>query len=298
MKPIWLGLAAVAVVSACGGGNPWLDDDEPPATTIPKELLGDLESFDYDPVAQTLIVRGISLDNTPFATTYTRKPGLDVPGYEGYSTQSGSLDRHSTAYVREINGTRAAIVVTGGQFRHYFGGSHYSRSGAYSPPTVGPNSGIVTYAGNYVGLLNMAGDGGDLLAVNPGTPNDVRPVQAAEVTGKVLINADFADNIVNGVVYGRVIPSNTSIDLSQQSIDLAPTSIEADGTFTGDAERSLVPVGTYGGLFGGKDATEVAGTLFVTDHITGLNQIEEYGLFVLSQCGTANADPICNQPNP
>jgi len=146
--------------------------------------------------------------------------------------------------------------------------------------------------------LNMAGDGGDLLPVAPGTPNDVRPVQAAEVTGSVLINADFADNQVNGVVYNRSIVDSPGIDLSNQNIELAPAEILEDGTFTGTANQNLISKGTYGGIFGGADASAVAGSLFVEDQVAGLDNILEYGLFVLAKCGTPNADPICNQPTP
>jgi hypothetical protein len=303
MRRFWLGLAAMTIVAACGGGNPWVDDGggggTTPGTGVPEALLGDLESFTYDPVAQTLIVSGISLDDTPFEATYTRRPGLDVPGYEAYTAQDGSLDRHSTAFVRERDGTRAAIVVTGGQFDVYFGGSSYSRTGAFTPPTATtPGGQLVTYAGSYVGLMNIAGDGGDLLPVTPGTPPDVLPVQAAEVTGNVLINADFADNQVNGVVYNRSIADGPSGGTSVQNIELAPAAILADGTFAGDAEQGLVGVGAYGGVFGGTNASAVAGTLFVGDHVTGFTGIEERGLFVLAQCGTPSADPICTQPNP
>jgi len=302
MRRFWLGVVATTFLSACGGGNPWLDPGEDggggTVPTIPEELLGDLDSFTYDPVTQTLIVTGISLDNTPIAAVYTRNAALDVPGYEAYTTQDSSLERHATAYVQERDGVRGAIIVTGGQFGQYLGGSAYSRTGAFTPPAVNSAGGLVTYAGDYVGLLNVAGDGGDLLLVAPGTPNDVRPSQAAEVTGSVLINADFADNIVNGVVYDRIIVDAPGTDISDQNIELVPTAILADGTFVGDANQGQTNVGSYGGVFGGTGASAVAGTLFAQGHINGLTNVEEYGLFVLSQCGTANADPICNQPVP
>jgi hypothetical protein len=303
------------VVAACGGGNPWLEEDgggdgETPAPTIPAELAGDLGGVTYDPVAQTLTVTGVALDpntneTTETATTYRRRPGLDRNGYEAYTAQSGSLDRHTTAYVREINGTQAAIVMTGGQFGHYFGGSTYSRSGTFSAPDFGPlvagqeNSGSVTYLGNYVGLLNGPGDGGDLKAVTPGTPVDIIPVQAAEVTGQVAINADFGQDMrVNGEIYNRVIVDNPGIVL--ENLELSPTALTTDGTFVGvvTQDSGSSTVGNYGGVFGGTDATEVAGTVFVQDHIQALDNEEEYGMFVLSQCGTANADPLCNQPSP
>lgn len=313
MKRFWLCGAALAVVSACGGGNPWIEDGDgtgvTPAPTIPAELAGDLEGVTYDPVAQTLTVTGVALDpdtneTTETATTYRRRPGLDRNGYEAYTAQDGSLDRHTTAYVRDINGTRAAIVMTGGQFGHYFGGSTFSRSGTYSAPGFGPtvpgqqNSGSVTYLGTYVGLLNGAGDGGDLKPVTPGT-TDIRPVQAAEITGRVAINADFGQDMrVNGEVYDRVIVDSPGITL--ENLELSPTALTTDGSFIGvtTQDSGSKVVGDYGGVFGGTGATEVAGTLFVEDHITALDNEEEYGAFVLSKCGTANADPLCNQPNP
>ena len=301
MKRYWLGIAAIAAMSACSGGNPFVEDtDTDPGkdgTGIPEQLAGDLTGFTYDPDNQTLIVRGISLDDTPFEAVYTRKPGLDVPGYEGYSSQESSLGRHTTAYVRQIDGTRAAITVSGGQFGHFFGGSAYGRSGAYTPPDTAVAGGIVAYAGTYVGLLNSPGDGGDLLPVAPGTPLDVRPYQAAEVTGNILVSADFADNSVDGLVYNRVhADSGTAIE----NLELWPAKITDTGTFTNDVRQNggSDTVGVYGGIFGGPDARAVAGSLYAKDHISAATDPEEYGLFVLHQCGTAGADPICNQPRP
>lgn len=301
MKRLWLGIAAAAVVSACSGTNPFL----PPTgegsgsdIVIPEKLAGDLTGFTYDPVAKTLVVRGVSLDDTPFEAVYSRKPGLDVPGYEAYTNQESSLARHTTAYVQQIDGARAGITVSGGQFGHYFGGSAYGRDGAFDPPDVTQNGGIVAYAGRYVGLRNASGDGGDLLPVAPGTPNDVRPRQAAEVTGNVFITADFADNMVEGVVYDRVsVDSATALD----RLELAAAPIETNGSFTGTVTQNggSQDVGVFGGVFGGTDSSAVAGTLFVEDHITGGGTNEdEYGLFVLGQCGTPGSDPICVQPHP
>lgn len=295
MKRFWLAVAAATIVAACSGGNPWLEDGNGagPGLEIPAALLGDLDSITYDPVAQTLTVRGIALDGALYDTAYSRNSALDVLGYAAYTAQNSPLERHSTAFVKEMDGTRAAIVVTGGQFENFFGGSYYSRAGAFTTP-----GGQVTYAGRYVGLLNIAGDGGDLLQIIPGTPHDVRPVQAAEVTGRVLINADFSDNRVEGIVFDRVIVDHPGVDLSNQDIALMAADILADGSFAGEAQQELIGVGTFGGIFGGTDASVVAGTLFAEGHISQINDVQEFGLFVLGQCGTANADPICNQPSP
>lgn len=300
MKRFVLGVAAAAAVSACSGGNPFVTETGGGGgggIVVPEGLAGDLSSFTYDPAAGTLVVKGVSLDDTPFEAVYTRKPALDVPGYEAYTSQESSLARHTTAYVRQIDGTRAAITVSGGQFGHYFGGSAYGRDGAFDPPASAVTGGVVSYAGSYVGLLNSAGDGGDLLPVDPSTPAEVRPRQAAEVTGKILVTADFSDNMVEGVVYDRII---ADAGLSIDDLELAGTGIEGDGSFAGEVtqEGGKTNVGLFGGVFGGTDASAVAGTLFVQDHITGRTDDEEYGLFVLSQCGTAGADPLCSQPHP
>ncbi len=302
MRRFWLGVAAVATLTACSDGNPFAPEEEvdPPVVipppTVPEELKGNLKSFTYDKANDKLVIRGVSLDDTPFSAEYRRRPNLDRGGYHAYTAQDGSLDRHYTAYVKDIDGTRASVVLSGGQFGHYFGGSAYERDGGFEPPKVGKDSGMVTYAGRYVGLLNGAGDGGDLLPVEPGTPASVTSRQAAEVTGRVIINADFADNTVNGRVYGR-----RAVDAGQrlESLDLAPTAIETNGTFTGELTQGPNETrGTYGGIFGGKDAAVVAGTLYAKDHIEGVENEEERGLFVLNQCGTANADALCTQPNP
>ncbi len=301
MKRLWLTLAAFTVLSACSGGNPFATDTDtdtdPDEGTIPEQIAGDLSGITYNPVTQTLTVRGISLDDTPYEAVYTRKPALDRGGYEAYTVQEGSLQRHTTAYVRDIGGTRAAVVMTGGQFEHYFGGAVYGRSGVYDPPVSNQPGGLVSYAGNYVGVLNGPGDGGDLLPVTPGTPNSVRPAQAAEVTGKVLVNADFTDNVVNGVVYDRDAPDYPQLTLSD--LALAPADIDAEtGTFDGEVTIDLTAVGQYGGIFGGTDANAVAGALFAEGHIDGVDNEEERGIFVLPQCGTPGQDALCNQPAP
>ncbi|MEX0282529.1 MAG: thymidylate synthase [Arenibacterium sp.] len=298
MKRFWIGVAAAFAVSACSGGNPFTEEtDTENGGLVPEIIAGDLEGITYDPVAQTLVVRGVSLDDTPFESVYRRRPSLDRGGYEAYTAQDSSLDQHSTAYVRDINGTRAAVVVTGGQFENYFGGATYGRSGGFDPVDVTSTSGQVSYAGNYIGLTNLPGDGGDLLPVAPGTPTEIRPGQAGEVTGRVLVNADFADNVVQGGVFQRVYVDNPGTNLEDLAFE--PSAIDpATGSFTGNVTINLQERGTYGGIFGGTNAEAVAGALFVEDHIDGIDDEEEYGIFVLTQCGTPGEDPLCNQPVP
>ena len=309
MKNIVLSVALCASLVACGDGNPFgappggeVDPDE---VGIPEALSNDLESFTYNPNTQTLTIRGVTADDSPFEDVYRRRPALDRGGYEAYTTQDGSLDRHSTAYVRDINGTRAALAVTGGQFGYYFAGAAYGNGQFTAPiPEQGnEEGGLVQYAGNYVGMLNVEGSGEDLLPVAPGTEPGFRPYQAAEVTGRILITASFADGSVSGIVTEREVldyvaePGDT-FPLAVTDLELAPTAIAADGTFFGEVTQGQQAKGEYGGIFGGIGATEVAGAVHAQEHLDDFTNEEEYGLFVLGQGGTPAQDPVCNQPVP
>lgn len=305
MKRFWLGIATVVAVSACGGdvftdtgGTPVQPVE--PTPTVPEAIAGNVTSVEYNQANQTLTVTGSQLDNTPFEAVYTRNAALDVPGYEAYTSQASSLDRHFTAFVQERDGVYAAVVGGGPQFNSVIMGSTYGRDGTYTAPDTTPaGSGLVSYGGNYVGVLNASGDGNDLLPVTPGTATEIRPTQTAEVTGLVFINADFADNAINGIVYDRVLADNPG-SLTLTDLSLFPGTIDSNGAFNGEVRRgSTQTVGSYAGLFGGTDATAVAGALTASNHIDGSGgDALEYGVFVLAQCGTANADPICNQPRP
>lgn len=297
MKHVWAGTMAVSLLAACGGGNPFTTGPTTPTTPttsdVPSAVQGDLGSFSYNASTGALTIEGVTLEADELNATYTRKPGLDRGSYLAYTTQESSLTRHATAYVKEINGTRAVVVLTGPQTGAVFGGASYQRDGAYDPvgSNVTPDGGLVTYIGDYVGLLNGTGDGGDLLTPPPGTPPSLLPGQAAEVTGVILINADFTDNSVNGRITSREIVDQPL--LTPEDLDLAPSSIESDGTFTGAVEQASNNRGTYGGIFGGTESVTVAGALTAADHISQIDDEIEYGIFVLVQCGTPGDDPLC-----
>ncbi|QDI76248.1 MULTISPECIES: transferrin-binding protein-like solute binding protein [Leisingera] len=299
MRRFWLGIAAAAALSACGGGNPFITSDDDPTDvtgTIPEDLAGDVDSVSYNAANQTLTVTGVGLDDSPFPATYVRKPALDRAGYEAYTVQDNELTEHSTAYVRTTEGGYAAVVVTGGQFGFFQGGTTYGRTGTYSAPdTSQSGTGIVSYAGTYVGLLNVDGDNGDLIDPSNGTNPSILPGQAAEVTGDVFINADFTDNRVKGGIYNRQITDQPGTAV--ENLALNPTGIASDGSFTGDVSTDGSAVGQYGGVFAGSNAAAVAGSLHATDHISALRggtvPIEEYGVFVLGSCDGASPDPAC-----
>ncbi|KIC12950.1 thymidylate synthase [Leisingera sp. ANG-M1] len=306
MRRYWLGLAAASALSACGGGNPFAtpdptDPDTGTSATIPEALAGDVDSVSYNATDQTLTVTGVGLDETPFTATYIRKPALDRNGYEAYTVQDNALTEHSTAYVRQAEGGYAAVVMTGGQFGTFQGGTTYGRDGSYSAPDTSTPGGIVSYAGTYVGLLNIDGDSGDLLTPTPGTDPSILPGQAAEITGDAFLNADFTgDGEVKGRIYNRQITDMPAVAV--EDLTLTNTTIASDGSFTGSVVADNANVGEYGGVFSGADAASVAGSVHAENHIEAFSgntpPIEEFGIFVLGSCDGASPDPVCSQPDP
>lgn len=310
----FLAIAAVAALTACNGTNPFITNGgtgggggSGGTSQVPEGLKGDLEKITYSPNAATITVEGIALDRSPISATYNRNAALDRPGYQAYTVQDDPLDRHSTAFAAQSGNSgavRAGVVVTGGQFNRVFSGNYFERSGGYAPA-----SGQVSYAGNYVGLTNGGGNGADLLPLPPGTDPALAPAQAGTITGQIFLNADFADGNVNGAVYNRNwVEANGGAGQVLPDIILVSTEITADGTFNGTTvEYDGVlnnDIGDYGGIFGGPGAEAVGGAVVLTEwdgesDPLGLDSELEWGVFVLDQCGTPDANaPICANVNP
>ena len=137
------------------------------------------------------------------------------------------------------------------------------------------------------------------MPIPAGTDPSLIPDQASRVTGQIFINADFADNAVNGGVYNRV-----NIDRNETLTDLAliVSDIDASGRFLGTVELrgGTTSIGSYGGTFGGLNASGVAGGIHLDgDFIDNVEREEEFGIFVLTQCGLAgDSNTICNGVRP
>ncbi|MGB3243268.1 MAG: thymidylate synthase [Sulfitobacter sp.] len=311
MKKLVTGLMLCTFLVACGGTAPFGGkttdvDGEGDVAAIPEVLAGNLQSFTYNAANGTLSISGIAGDGNAVNGAYLRSPTLDRPGYDAYSAQDASNGRHSTVYIRDIDGTSAVLVATGVQYEHLYAGGAYTNA-AYSPRVApdsnDPNSGLVYYTGRYIGLLNGPGSNEDVTTPNPGEDPSVLTAQAAEVTGDVQITADFATQNVDGIVYNRVVPdidaagnldTNSANPLMAEDIALQGTAIATDGTFLGVAEQKNSSVGDYGGIFGGIGATEVAGVVHVKDHISVISEEEEFGIFVLGECEPPLSGPDCN----
>jgi len=302
-------------VVATGTGTPTTTPTTTPVTTIPAEVQGSLTSFSYIG-GQSLVVTGISLDEEDVTATYRRRTNLDILApdnsiaYEAYTAQDDPLDEHTTAYVKTISDVTAALAVTGGQFTYSDGGTLYTRTGAYDPVEVSESNdtGLVSYAGSYIGLSNVTGVDTDLTPTAGTPPTAILPTQASVVNGSIFINVDFADNELKGIIYDRTltIPGTEPtpdpdpalvppVDEILPNLILVPTSVSSDGSFNGTVEipgRTIV--GAYGGILGGENSNTIAGSLYSDNHFEDqrLGEEEEYGIFVLGQCGTsASNDP-------
>ncbi|MEX3316004.1 thymidylate synthase [Sulfitobacter sp. PS-8MA] len=309
MTRILMGLALGFGLSACGGGDAPFGGVETPTdggengTAVPADIAGNLQSFTYNPAAETLTVRGVAADGSTIESAYRRRPGLDRAGYQAYTAQDAANGRHSTAYVAALNNTQAAIVGTGVQYAQVYAGAAYSTSNYSAPETAAGTQGLAYYTGRYVGLLNGPGSGEDLMTPNEGEDPSVTTAQAAEVTGDMQITADFATANVDGIIYNRVVRDyrssgefepNSSTPREVRDLALVSTAISSDGSFTGDVEQSNQGVGEYAGVFGGAGATEVAGAVRVEGHIDQFQNEIEYGVFVLGKCAPPASGPNCD----
>jgi len=320
----YLAVSALTGLVACSGGEFLFDENaggggttpppgtpivNPDAVNVPANLAKNLRSITLNPNGQSITVEVASLDTTPLRAVYSRRPTMDVDGYTAYAVQEDALDRLFVALVAESadDSVQAGVVSDGGQFQTYFSGGFFRRNGAYSKPTIGtgPGAGQVSYAGAYAGLVNGGGDGLELLPVTTPVDPVLLPGQPARISGIVFLNANFADNAVNGAVYDRVVVDS---GLRLDSIILLPTAIAANGTFSGSVEPerqvtggvSGAPVGSgaYGGIFGGTGASSVGGVVALTEFSNLLDDEQEVGVFVLTQCGLPGDAPICGNVAP
>lgn len=325
MKRTVLLLGLLAGLAACSDGQPLFDDtgggdggsgggdgggggdgtgvNAP--IVIPEDVGGSLRTATYVPPsggnAGRLLVDLGSLDGAPGPVRYTRAENLDVPGFAAYSNQEDPLDRFFLGLARRSSdrSIQGTVVQDGGQFNRYFGGVAFERLTPYSPyrPTQ-PNQGLVSYAGDYAGLLNVdVGRPNQTLPLPPGTDPSLIPGQPIRVTGDVFLNADFSDNAVNGAIVNREI---ADFPFELGDVILVPADIARNGTFSGSAETDdgATGLGTYSGAFGGRGATAVAGGTHLADFLDQVENEEERGLFVLTRCGRPGDAPICDDVNP
>ncbi|TNC71614.1 thymidylate synthase [Rubellimicrobium roseum] len=325
-------LGLLASLSACSDGQPFEfgnptepvpGPEDPTDNGVPEDIRGNLNGATYTPPSGDdngrLVVEIASLDTTPVEAAYRRRTVLDVcddgacsdgeaveDGYVAYTMQEDPLDRFFIGLARQSRdgSVEGTVVVDGGQFNTYFGGVNYGRNGAYSPHVPDqPDNGLVSYAGAYVGMLNgPVPRPNEALDVPAGTDPALLPGQAIRVQGDVFLNADFADNAVNGAIYNREAVDALPGDLTLKDLALTPADIGENGRFEGQVEPDNeigTAIGSYGGVFGGTGATAVAGGVRLEgDFIAEVENEQEYGLFVLDRCGEQSTADVCNRVEP
>lgn len=316
MSRFALSLAAVVALASCsgaaivgpGGGGGIGDgggDETDINLVVPESLRKNVEAMSYDADDEVLKVQIRTLDATPVLVAYDRAEILDVPGYAAFKIQEDALDRIFVALAAgSDDGTvQAMAIADGGQFGKHYGGTAYTRKGTFDAPplTSGtPGTGQVSYAGDYAGVTNIplsrARATNVALDVAPGTPAEVIPNQSVRVEGTIFLNANFVTELVNGTVYDREFADGVDGERALDSIDLVDGVIAEDGTFVGDVEIGANNnIGTFGGIFGGRDASSVAGSLVVENFDEDYENEVEYGVFVLKQCGQPGDAAICDQ---
>jgi len=291
-----------------GDGEPILDEEgeeiEFADNGIPEPIAFNLASADFDAGDETLTVTITSLDSTPLEAVYERNTALDVDGYVAFSQQEDALDRFFVGYGQSSNdgNTTGVLVMDGGQFTRFIAGVYYTQNNYTPHVSSQPDNGLVAYTGRYIGILNFDElDDSQLLTASSGIPANLLAGQPARVLGDVLINADFVDMQVNGGIANRRVASATALDpFTLFDIGLVPADILENGTFFGEANRpDASAVGSYGGTFGGNEASGVAMGVHLTgDFIPEFDSEEEFGLIVLTKCGLAGDGPFCDDAQP
>ena len=172
----------------------------------------------------------------------------------------------------------------------------------------GAGQGQVSYAGTYAGITNISTTLGAGLLPIPGgvdpTTLPQLPGEAFRVSALIFLNANFADNTVNGEIYNRdlINPADLSVASRQPNLELIVTDIDpTTGQFAGDVEiigDIGVKSGDYGGVFGGSGASSVSGVVALSNFNNNIDDEEEVGVFVLTQCGQAGDSVLCDIVQP
>ncbi|CUH62708.1 hypothetical protein TL5118_00143 [Thalassovita autumnalis] len=298
-------LLAPLLVVACGEDPGGTNTDFGMTTnTADATVAGNLRAVNYDPVTQELVLSMRAIHGNQTNVTYVRRADLDasVPGYEVYMLQTTPADRHYTAVFAESNDSHviAGAVMDGGNNNQFFGGSFYGRQGldVYSPYTE-TRRGEAQYYGTYAGVTNLDSNGDQLLDQSGLPSGSTGPSQSDRITGKIELNVNFKEGLLDGEIFNRTLVDDVQGIGALPVIALKDGTITAEGTFVGVAEYLTVEnaqIGSFGGIFGGSQASSVAGTVYLEEYdgTTGtISNEAEYGVFVLTRCGAAGADPDC-----
>ncbi len=289
MKIKFAALAVAAVVlAACGGtsgttagsgtgsgtgagtGTGGVSSNEPITLTsqiedldATKVLLGGTNQatrFDYNSANDTIIIEDIPFDDDVYSGVYARTPALDRGAYQAYTSTNG-FDTYVAYYDTSSTGTVSVGVVNSNEYAdHGYSGAMFQRTGTTNLPSTTQKA---YYNGNYIGLRTSAVAGA-----------------MDTITGTALMEADFSDSTMRGRITNRVMTTSETGAAVGGDIVIRNTAIDrTNGSFAGTVVQG-VNEGTHQGVFGGTDATEMAGSLVLID---GPAKTREVGVYIAEQ---------------
>jgi len=294
-------LALLAVLGACGDGQPLFNDDEPtgplpPGTDTPAagsdinrfEERNDLgggfvEEVRFDRESDTFFVDNLAFDGDNVYTrdddvrTLSDRGRTEYRVFEGDEIERDPVDGdeitqfeykaiYGESRNRDEDGTPLtsfAIVRTGSYLDYGFGGFVYERNGGVDLPTEGQ----ATYAGDYAGIRTFDGDADRTLEY---------------VTGEVNIAVDFRDfnegEGVRGQITDRQVFDLQGNNISDQLplpplvFDVGPGTLTDAGELSNgirsqrdnpDGADEEYEAGTYYAIVAGENAGEIVGVIVV-----------------------------------
>ena len=295
-------LATTALLSACGGSNPFIDNntDETPAEveTDDPSTSNSLFLFDqangltlndvvFDPAnGGELIINNLPFDGPTGRYTKLRDQG-DAAVFRNVQTATtGVLDYYAVYVHRNDVQAFAAIGEDWADFG--YGGANLKRTGFNLPQGVGE----YIYTGKYAGLRKL---------------QDSTAAHRLEiVTGDAEILLDVLDFDPQGNILGAITGSVTDrkrttigntalIDLPRLNLKLVsfdgPTATFKDGIAgTVGLNGSDRDTGTFQGFFGGADGSEIAASIMVE----GISEEQRVSFEVIDWTITENVTSIVN----
>lgn len=321
----WIALALALTAGCNGGGGGGIAPPPPglPANPAPAALAGDLAAVSYSGGVLRIDMGGIG-GAAGFAT-FAEQIGLKIlneagnTDYLAFTHQEAPDAPAFLAFVAAND--RGSLIALAAADRgladsHLAGGSYWSLT-----DLTAPAAGSFDYAGTYVGIVVP----GSRATIATGYPEVGDELEPWLTEGRILLTGDFGSpRVVSGRIQdrvlrdlsGRVIDAIIVDDLDPMTPDdpigtatladlsLNSAMIDVTGEFLGQVAFAAAPgtgIGTYGGLFGGTGASDLAGVLWLTP-IEGQPGIFEYGAFNLPRCdlqtGVVGSDisPLCIVP--
>ena len=301
-RSVLLGLG-LALLTACGSTNPFMDDgsgggegtaDTAAGRVYGTDLNADLtmnalvyrDNGTADPTDDTLLVNNLPFDNTDSSGGGYTRAGTLPNGFERYESPltGAASDRQYFAVFRRSTRSQVAAVGTDDYVTFGFGGATAQRLGTGRVPAQRPAAYVFT---------------GDYAAVRVTRPDSV-PGSLRYVTGDATLYADIVDFDVSGAVEGIVSnrrlydQSGAFLGTMGDYISLATGEIDFTNAAINSSTATSIQGGTAGatgewrGVFSGPNGEEIAGILVIegsTPATEPSGTVRETGSFIVVNGG-------------